>query len=86
MVTYRDQVLQLEKDRDEERMLLNQKVGILEERYTSIQKQAIDKDEEQQLDFVERESELVRECAQAKTYADKVEAELQTRERQLKKI
>jgi len=46
MVTYRDQVLQLEKDRDEERMLLNQKVGILEERYTSIQKQAIDKDEE----------------------------------------
>ena len=39
-----------------------------------------------ELDFAARENDLVRESEQAKIYADKVEAELQTRERQLKKI
>ena len=36
--------------------------------------------------FVERENELIKELEQARVYADKTEAELQTRERQLKKI
>jgi len=38
------------------------------------------------LEFAARESELLRDSDQAKAYADKIEAELQTRERQLKKI
>ena len=76
MVDFRDRLYQVEKDRDEERMLLNQKVASLEEQYAVLQKQAIDKDEEQQLDFAEREGALVNECAQAKAYADKIEAEL----------
>ena len=46
MVTYRDKYHTLERDRDEERKLLNQKVASLEEQYASLQKQAIDKEEE----------------------------------------
>ena len=49
-----------------------------------MQKQALDKEEEQQLELVERENELIRDLEQAQAYADKTEAELQTRERQLK--
>lgn len=38
MVNYRDSLMNLEKDRDEERLLLNQKVGSLEESYAALQK------------------------------------------------
>ena len=86
MVAYRDKYHALEKDRDEERKLLNQKVASLEEQYAALQKQAIDKEEEQQLEFVERENELISDVEKAQAYADKTEAELKTRERQLKKI
>lgn len=51
-----------------------------------MQKQALDKEEEQQLELVERENELIRDLEQAQAYADKTEAELQTRERQLKQM
>ena len=61
MVQYRDKYHALEKDRDEERTLLNQKVRSLEEQYTSLQKEALDKEEEQQLEFAERENELVKD-------------------------
>lgn len=46
MIQYRDKYHALEKDRDEERKLLNQKVSSLEEQYAAVQKEAIDKDEE----------------------------------------
>ena len=51
MIQYRDKSNQLEKERDEERQLLNQKVSTLEEQYAVLQKEAIDKEEEQQLEF-----------------------------------
>lgn len=76
MIQYRDKYHALEKDRDEERKLLNQKVSSLEEQYAAVQKEAIDKDEEQQLEFVERENELVKDLEKAQVYADKTEAEL----------
>lgn len=76
MVAYRDKYHSLERDRDEERKLLNQKVASLEEQYASLQKHAIDKEEEAQLQFVERENELIRDLEKAQAYADKTESEL----------
>ena len=38
MVQYRDKYYSCEKDREEERLLLNQKVASLEEQYTSLQR------------------------------------------------
>ena len=38
------------------------------------------------MEFVDRENELIKDVEKAQAYADKTEAELKTRERQLKKI
>lgn len=38
------------------------------------------------MEFVAREADLLAQSEKAKVYADRMEAELQTRERQLKKI
>jgi len=46
MVSYRDKLQESEKDRAEERLLLNQKVTSLEDQYSTLQKQSIDKEEE----------------------------------------
>lgn len=65
MVAYRDKYHNLERDRDEERKLLNQKVSSLEEQYAALQKQAIDKEEEAQLGFIDRENELIQDLEKA---------------------
>jgi len=65
MVSYRDKLLESEKDRAEERLLLNQKVSSLEDQYANLQKQSIDKEEEQQLEFVDRENQLIRDAEKA---------------------
>ena len=45
VVALRDQLHTCQKDRDEEKQLLSQKLNSLEEQYNVLQRQAIDKEE-----------------------------------------
>ena len=46
VVSLRDQLASITKDREEEKELLNQKLSSLEEQYTAYQSQAIEKEEQ----------------------------------------
>lgn len=84
--TLKEKYSKCERDREEERSLLNQKLNTLEDQYKTLQKNSLDKEESLQLEFVQKENDLVVETTKAQQYADKMSSEAATRERQLKKI
>ena len=77
---------QFDRERSEEKRMLTKKLATVEEQLINFQKQALNRDEEAQLQFLEKESMLVKQLQSAEAAAEKAIIESQVRERQVKKL